>query len=854
MHFVAQLVKFRNNDAQNLYLCTVLRRFYISLLLTLCALSVEAQTTRVSGRVIDAITGHPIAFAAVSLPGTVAGTMTDAEGLYSFESRDTVTLIEASQLGYRAQKRRLRLGIENGIDFVLAPETQHIEEIVVLPGDNPSHPILDSVISRRPLNDPNYYDTYKSRTYTKLQLDIANIKEFRSKRLQRDFGFIFDYVDTSAITGKAYLPVLISETSADLYHRHNPSLRREVIEASRTSGVENNSIFAQFMGGMHADVNFYDNYIEFFNVRFASPLSTTGKSFYNYFLVDSTHIEGRKTYKIRFHPKRLATPVLDGEVNIDSATYALRSASVMMPKGVNVNWINHLNIYSENKMLDSTRWFKLADRLSAEVSLTDADSTKLTSFIASREITYTDVEIGKPLPEHIERMTSSVEIIPSNLETPDEEYWTDVRPRELTLQEKNIYSMVERIKEVPLFRNIITIVNAMVGGYYNTKYIGFGPYYKVISFNDLEGARAQMGLRTTQNVSKRIRLTGHLAYGFRDEDVKGGLIVELPFSQRLTRELTITARHDVMQLGASSHAFSESNILSSIFSRGNERLSMVDRVEVNYEHDWRSSFTNFVGARWQRIHSNGYVPMVASDGSLVDYIDDKSVMLGLRLSGGESIVRTAFDKEYITSPKPIFTLDVTAGEASYNDFSEPYLRLEGALSWKMKVPPIGYSRFLLRGGKIFGEVPYPMLKLHEGNGTYFYDPYDFSCMNFYEFSSDVWASLLFEHHFNGYLLGRLPLIKKLRLREVVTCKTVWGTLSDRNNGSAEAIAAGSPARMLFPEGMSSVNDPYVELGVGVENIFKMLRVDCIWRVTHREPVATKDFDNFSINVSLQVAF
>ena len=93
----------------------------------------------------------------------------------------------------------------------------------------------------------------------------------------------------------------------------------------------------RFTGHLHVNVNLYDNYINIFEVKFASPLSEHGLLYYKYFLVASMQINGRKTYKIRFHPKGTSTPVLDGEVNIDSASWALQSAHVKMLKGLNVN-------------------------------------------------------------------------------------------------------------------------------------------------------------------------------------------------------------------------------------------------------------------------------------------------------------------------------------------------------------------------------------------------------------------------------------------------------------------------------------------------------------------------------------
>lgn len=737
------------------------------------------------------------------------------------------------------------------MDFALEAVEFSIGQVVIRPGANPAHPILDGVIRHKPQNNPDLYDRYSCSTYTKMELDLTNIKpRFRNKRMQRNFGFVFNYVDTSALTGQAYLPAMISETTADYYHRRQPALRREVIRANRVSGVEDSFAIAQFTGHQHGDVNFYDNYIDIFNVRFASPLADGGRSYYDYFLVDSMMVAGRKTYKIRFHPKRMSTPVLDGEVNIDSASYALQSATARMPKGVNVNWIKQMLLENENRMVDSVTWFRSRDRVSAEFSISEADSSKLTSFIGTREVVYSDVKLGNPIPEHIVRMDNNVVLGAEEVTRRDDYYWDHVRPYRLSDKEKGIYAMVDSVQQTPLYRNIYTIINTLIVGYWNTEYIGIGPYYKLASFNKLEGFRMQLGGRTTTAVSRRIRLTGYVAYGTRDERVKGGGSIELAFNRKLTRKLTLSGRHDVMQLGAGQNALTESNILSSIFSRGDQRLSMVNRGDALYEHEWRHGISNSAGVRVQRIYGNKYVPLVRPDGVRVNSISDLALHVGMRISKNESVYRMPFDKQYMGTVYPVLTLGFAAGIPDARSGSSEYYRVEGGIRYNPELPPIGYSDISIQGGRIFGRVPYPLLKLHEGNGTYFYDPYAFSCMNYYEFASDAWVAWFFEHHFNGALLGRIPLIKRLKWREVLVCKGVWGTLTDENNGSL----AGSTAKLLFPVGMTSVKDPYVEMGFGVENIFRIFRVDCIWRLTHRRPMPGQEVQNFAVNLSMRLKF
>lgn len=830
----------------------MVRRMIFGLLAFLLgSVGAHAQTTRVRGKVTDS-GGTPLSFVSVIFPGTTVGITTDEQGIYSLETRDTVSCVQASMIGYATSTQPVTYGSFNRVDFSLEAVEFGIGDVVITPGENPAFPILEGVRRNRSCNDPDRHDTYHCRTYTKTELDLTNIRpRFRNRRLQRNFGFIFNYMDTSALTGQVYLPAMIAESIAELYRSRSPEFKREVIRASRISGVENNVAVAQFTGGMHGDVNFYDNYIVLFNARFASPLSEYGRAFYNYFLVDSSYHEGRKIYKIRFHPKRLATPVLDGEMNIDSASFALESATARMPRGTNVNWVKHLVLESENQRLPDGGWFRARDRISAEFSISEADSSKLTSFLGTREVIYSDPKIGEPIPDEIRRMDNNVVVEEFEPDNTSEEYWEQIRPYRLSDRERQIYRMVDSVKQAPLYRNIYTVINTVLSGYWNTKYIGLGPYHKLGSFNDAEGFRMQLGVRTTPAVSRTVRLGGYVAYGTRDRRFKGGAMVEFAFKRQLTRKLTLAARHDIIQLSTGHNILNENSIFTSILSRGDQRLSMIDRGEASYEHEWRQGISTTVGLRMQHIHGNRYVPMLRpGGGDPLRSLNDATVSIGIRLSKNEAVFRRPFDKKYLGSRYPVVSLIFTAGIPDLLSGSPEYYALVGNIRYRANLPPCGYSTISIQGGRLFGHIPYPLLKLHEGNGTYFYDPHAFSCMNYYEFASDSWVSWFWEHHFNGLLLGRLPLIKRLKWREVLVCKGVWGSLSPKNDGSR--IDSGAP--LLFPAGMGSVSTPYVEAGVGVENIFRIFRVDCIWRLTHRQPLPGQKVQNFAVNLGIQLKF
>ncbi|MEG2791732.1 MAG: DUF5686 family protein, partial [Odoribacter sp.] len=689
------------------------------------------------------------------------------------------------------------------------------------------------------------------KTYTKMQLDLTNIKPgFKNKKLQKNFGFIFENMDTSIITGKAYLPVMISEASADYYYRRSPALSREVVKASRISGIEEDYSLAQFTGHLHVNVNLYENYMDIFEVRFASPLSDHGLLFYKYYLVDSLQIHGRKTYKIRFHPKSFSTPVLDGEVNIDSMTWALESAHVKMMKGLNINWIRHLVIDNQNQLMNDSIWFPKQDKIFADFSLVMSDSAKMVSFLGHRQIDYSDIQLKMEIPPEVLKMDNNV-IIKNDVLKNDDHYWDTIRPYILSEKEKQIYGMVDSVKNVPLYQNIYDVITMVLGGYYNANKIEIGPYFKLLSFNKQEGCRFQFGGRTTADFSKKIRLYGYTAYGTTDERWKGGGGFDYSFNDLPTSLLSVSFKHDVVQLGAGINAFTEGNILSSIFSRGdNDRLSMVNQLNMNFEKEWRQGFSNTLGVQMRNIYSCSFVPFLQPDGQIMPSIQSTLLRLNTRISKNEIMVRKSFDKYSLGSDYPVIGIDLSMGIKGVFENDYEFYRIVGSINYDFPISPIGKSEMVLTGGKILGKVPYPLLKLHEGNATYIYDTYAFSCMNYYEFASDTWFAFFYEHHFKGFFLGKIPLMKKLKWREVFVFKGLIGTLSDKNNGNLP----NTDAILLFPAGMTSVSKPYFETGVGIENIFRLFRVDAIWRLTHRESHPGQEVQNFAINVSVFLNF
>lgn len=841
------------------------------ILLTVCLICLSntyllAQSTKVKGKVTDASTGEPIPFVNIFFTGTTIGISTDLDGQYHIETYgQSGTELNAVAIGYESQKATIKPKNFNEINFSLKPTSYNLASVVVKADDHYVRSILERIDANRAKNDPERLSSFICDIYSKMELDMTNITPYwRNRKMQKNFGFVFKYMDTSAISGKAYLPVMISESDTKYYHSIEPSVKKEIIKASRISGIEEDYSWAQFTGHLNSKINFYDNYIAVFNVKFASPLSSHGTMFYNYFIVDSMKIDGRKSYKIRFHPKMKSAPVLDGEVEIDSVSMGLRTAHIKMAKGVNVNWLRDLVFDAEYKLIPHGKdsiWFHKQDNLYADFSITTNDSSKLMSFLGKRQINYTNPEIGVAIPPEIINKKTNV-VYDERVINNNPDYWQNARPQKLSVREQNIYNMVDSIKRVPLYKDIYSLLKTAFGGYYETQYIVIGPYYKIFSFNNLEGARFQMGARSTSYFSKKVRITGYMAYGTKDQNFKGGGTLEFNFGRQPTRKLTFDYKRDALQLGIGDKAFSEGNFFSSVFSKGNnQKLSYVNEGKIIYDHEVIDGINLNFSIETKRVSDSKYVPMFSPDSTRINSVKSTSIHAIGRFSWDESVNRNYFNKTYIYTKYPIIYLDFSYAPNKVFSHNYGYTRIEAKIVYNLSIPPIGTSYIDISGGKIFGKVPYTFLKIHEGNGTYFFDPQAFACMKYYEFSSDQWVQLFYSHNFKGFFLGKIPLLKRLKWREVVSLRMAYGSLTEKNNGTnfidnsgINTNAEKIKAYMLFPKGMTSLHTPYVEIGAGITNIFKIFRIDCFWRLTHREVYNNIKPTNFSVNFGFDFKF
>ena len=808
-----------------------------------------AQTTRVKGKVTDLTTGKDLPFATVYFDGTMTGTTTDATGAYSIqaEEKESKYILTATVIGYLSQSVQITGGSETEVNFSLMPDPNASFEIrnnVFL------RSILYNLSENRKKHDPESRSAWQADIYSKVELAVANVDNIVGKAIfNKRSELIADLPDSTAFNG--YIPVLLSEAVLKRYHSLEPDVDKEVFEASRISGLDQQNVLRQFTGSSTLRMNFYKDIIPIFNLSVPSPASSMGHVFYSYVLTDSLTIAGRKCYSVVFTPKRMITsPTMEGRMEIDAEDYAIKAVHARLSPTSNVNWIRTLSVDSTFERQEDGTWFFGDEQLFLDISAHLNDVVTIVSLQMNRDMRYTSFKDG-PFPG-MEDMTGGDKVEVAEEPDKDEPWWDEVRPQALTNRELAIFTTVERLKARNSFRWISAIGNMFATGYLeNTDLgIGYGPWEKTVTFNGSEGVRVQVGGHTTKEFSNKVRLSAYTAYGFQDKLWKWGAATEFMIGNNLkrTNKLIVSASKEYESLGRGSGVFTEKNIVNSLLAPGGfDKQGMVLNLQVQHEYEFSPNFNSILTVQHRRIYANPDIPLVRPDSTRADSFSANQIHWSGRFSWDERINRGVFDKSYIFTRYPIITVDLLGGIKGITSDDCSFLRGELTVDWRIPAGVIGFGRFHLNGGAIFGSVPYPMLKLHEGNQSQLFgspvvkltDRTAFSMMNYYEFGSDRWLTGFYEHNFNGLLLGIIPLVKKLNLREVVTVRGAWGTISEQNR---------SGAPFLLMPGLNSLETPYVEAGVGIANILHLLRVDCMWKLTHRNG------RDFAVCIGLDIDF
>ncbi len=805
-------------------------------------LDVAAQQTTITGKVTDS-SGQPMPFVSVFFKKSTTGTTTDVKGSYKLTTSQPVDSIYATSIGFLTQKIAVKKGISQVINFHMTESTTNLPEVEVRTEESLVKILMRRVIKMKEFNNPDKIEYYQCELYNKIQIDINNLdKKVQDSKIFKPIDFVFQNLDTNDLTHKVYLPALMTESLSDYYFRKSPRATREIIKASQISGIENQSL-TQYLGGMFLNLNIYDNYLNVFDKNFASPVANFGLSTYEYFLEDTVLIDGRTCFQVRFEPKRKQELTFYGTIWIQDTTFAVKQEDMRVSGDANFNWVNDFYISQIYDKVNGQYWALTRDFRLVDMNPFEGNTLKAIGIFGHRTSTYHNYIFDQPKADEFYTTPTNV-VVENEAYHRGDDWWKQNRPDSLEKKEKQIYTMVDSVKKVPAYKYYEKIGFLLGTGYWISGKFEIGPVYKFLSFNAIEGLRLRFGGRTSNNFSKKLMFEGHIAYGTRDQNFKYGFGMQYMLGKNPRRSVGIYYNYDMEQLGQDPNAFAEDNFFASFFRRTPaNKLTMVKEFKIYYEHEWFTGFSNAIRFIRRDVYALGDEKFMINDNGST-YVDNSlvsnEIQLYTRFAYRERYLYGEFERTNLGTKYPVLELLYGYGIPGFPDSDVNYHRLQFKVRQWFNVANIGWSKYIVEVGKIWGVLPYPFLKIHEGNETFFYYPEASNMMNYYEFISDTYAQAYYTHHFDGLFFNKVPFLRKLKWREVIQGRAVWGSLTDANKNYS-----------VFPSNSGEVSKPYFEAGFAVENIFKVGRIDAIWRLSHLD---NPNADRFRIFFSFNFAF
>jgi hypothetical protein len=805
------------------------------------------KATKVKGVVLDAKTGEPIPFAAVSFKNKNIGSITSYTGAFILESNFATDIIVVSSLGYEPEELNITLySNNNGLKIRLRPlqvELDQVDIVTTKPKKyknkgNPAVELIRNVIIRRKDNRMRSLDSYSVHKYQKVEIDINNItQKFMDNPIFKNFPEIFDYVDTSEINGKPYLPLYMYETISDVYYQKKPAKTKELVSASRAVGFDEHldgEGISAFIKNIIQEVDIYKSNILFLEKEFSSPISNIAPSVYRYYILDTVYVDNVECTELGFMPRNAASYSFKGKIWITTdSTYAVKKAELGMTNEININWLNTFLI---SQIFDKSEYGMLLKESHTTIDFDLDISDKGTGVFGKKSDYFENYNVNISIPDTILKGSEIRMELPGSLNR-DSIYWDNNRLMPLTESEKSIKMMTDHIQSMPSFNFFIRAVNVFLSGYYDFGKIEVGPLGSVYSFNQIEGFRMGLGLRTTEDFNYHWQLKVFGAYGFNDKVWKYSGRVKYFWDRKLKNYISIQYKRDYYFPGEIIDFVRADNFFFS-FKRG-EQDKMVDFtfIDLEYSHEFSNLYRLVLTGKTGKQSGLGTLNFVVDSPNEqfeIEQFNSFDIGIKQRFTPNQKYYSGKNSRSLIITNHPIYEVTYRYGQSIDNLYQFKYHKLNFRFFKRSNVGILGYNDILVELEKTFGSgVPFLFMRMHAANQTYTFQEYSANMMNYLEFVSDQYAYLIFTQYFDGLIFNQIPLLKKLKWRSLVSARVLYGNVSDPNNPLK------TPGLVQFPTDalgnattFSLGNVPYIEASIGIENILNLLRVDIVKRFTY----------------------
>lgn len=804
----------------------------------------------IKGKVTDAVTKDPVPFASINIKNTSLGKNTDFEGNFQFQLSSVPSdSLLVSCLGYFSRTFYIsKDSLTQTIYIQLKPSEILLQEVKVYAGENPAHRIIRKAVAAKADNNYKKIDGFDYTSYNKVEVDFNKISEkLRGRRITQKVNKAIEEIGTlTDDDGNVLLPSFISESVSHYYYRNNPRLSKEIVEKTNIKGigVTDGSLTSQLIGASFQQYNFYVNQVSVLNKNFASPIAEDWKFIYDYYLADSTFFGDNFCYKIDFTPKRKQDLAFAGSIWIDKESWAIAQIDATITKDANLNFVERIKIQQELEPIGKV-WFPVKNRILVDVN----ELTKNSAGLLLKFTNYNQDIVADKVKD-VKFFNNGIEIL-SDFKESDNSYWQKVRPEAFSEKEQMAYAMIDTIKNVPIVRRYTNLVLLLSSGYKKI-YTGIelGPLINSGAINDVEGVRMRLGLRTNFEFSRKWILQGYLAYGTKDEAWKMGGEVTRIVSRKPWTTISLKYTNDIEQVGLRQEDLGLGGLFSAYMRFGTLRRPFYEterKIQLQREVS-KGVFATF-GFRtrsFDPLYDFSYreKPMLAEASPIITNFNTSEFSSEITLARDElAIVNDNERLSFGTTKSPIITFRYVLGAKNVFNSDFNYHQLMAKYSHTLNLGYFGKTYYKAEAGAIFGTLPYPLLKSHLGNQSVFIVGNSFNLMNNFEFISDRYASARYTHDFEGLFFNRFPLIKKLKWRTFTTGKFLIGQLSAKNQQL-------NPTGDTIP--FSSLGSkPYVELGYGINNIFKVLRVEAIHRLTYTDAPNVRKFGvKFTLELTL----
>ena len=824
------------------------RSFLISFLF-FCGAFAFAQNTIVSGTVRDKETKETLPFVSIFFVGTNEGVTSDEEGKYTIKTNHPYTQLQFSFVGYKPVIKALLRGESQVINVSMQMEATILQEVLVTSGkvkeryrnkNNPAVDLIRKVIDNKVKNRIESHDYVDYEQYEKLEFSMSNmVEKLKSKKLYKKYRFFFENVDTTKLEGKSLLPIYLQETISKHYLRKNPESRKEIITAHKKVSFEDyidNEGLSTYLNHLYQNIDIYDNDIPILTNQFLSPISNSSPLFYKFYLTDTLVNNNVMLYELTFVPRNKSDFLFQGRLYITmDDRYAVQGVDMGVNKNINLNWVRDLQIMLDFDQASDHRYYLRKSTMMADFSLSKSGG----GILGERTVSIRDFAINQPIPDSL--FEGPPKEILSGEEEQGNDFWIRNRHDSLTVAESKVYENIDSLQKMPSFRRTMDIATLLLAGYKSFGAWELGPVNTFYSFNPVEGLRFRVGGRTTPKFSDHLYFDTYAAYGFKDEKWKYYIGATHSFTGKSPLEFPVRAarisyQKDTKIPGQELQFVQEDNFLLS-FKRGvNDKWLYNDIWNVDYLHEFKNHLSIRPGFKyWTQQPAGGLSYKIENENgpAPVPEVVTAEISMELRWAPGEQFYQGKLYRIPIPNKYPIITgrfingiKGLLHGEYTYQNVSLNFYK-------RFYLSQFGYTDLVAEGGYVFGKVPYPLLAIHRANQTYSYQLQAYNLMNFLEFVSDQYASIHFDHYFNGFFFNKIPLLKKLKLREVATLKVLYGDIRHENiPTNSNGLILPATTQDGIPATYSLEKGPYIEASVGVANILKFFRIDLVKRFTY----------------------